>query len=599
MKKLSFIIAFFICILSSSADAQINLDVEGETKLQGLTEIIGGNSGPLGGFGSSGMLQLRNPGMDINAGPFITGHNSVDGNTQLWYMGSGGVNNQGLHLYNRQNSFINFGTNNAFRMTISADGDVGIGTPTPNATLEVVGGSPGIVGEFGSGVLQIRNPDTDANAVAAISGHNSASSNTQLWFLGSLRSTDQTMALINRQNDNLEFWTNDMQRVVIDNNGVTEITASRTDAGIVGGFGSGSLQLKAPETDANAGVSISGHNSASGNSQNWYLGDISSSSQEISFINRNDADLSFWTDNSERMTIEADGDVGIGTSIAFGKLHSKQSTNDKALVFENDGDGNDFYSFDIVIDDLRIGYDADGPTGGTSFPQIAYINEDGAYVDSSDRRLKDNIKPLEDNILEKVLKLRPKTYTFKHLRNKGTRSMGFIAQEVQEVFPDIARVSEYKDYMALRYDDFAILSIKAIQEQQTIIQEKEARITQIEQELADLKQLVQQVLGENNASPSKPNTASTILHEPATLKQNQPNPFTENTLIEYHLPKGTLAAQLQITNPNGQVIQVIVLEGIGEGQVNLKSGTLTAGSYFYSLIIDGKVVDTKQMVLTK
>ena len=58
-------------------------------------------------------------------------------------------------------------------------------------------------------------------------------------------------------------------------------------------------------------------------------------------------------------------------------------------------------------------------------------------------------------------------------------------------------------------------------------------------------------------------------------------------------------ARLEITNQTGQIVKTIELAEKGQGQVELKSGTLPAGSYFYSLYIDNQVVDTKQMVLTK
>jgi len=36
-----------------------------------------------------------------------------------------------------------------------------------------------------------------------------------------------------------------------------------------------------------------------------------------------------------------------------------------------------------------------------------------------------------------------------------------------------------------------------------------------------------------------------------------------------------------------------------DGQVNLQAGQLSAGTYQYSLIVDGKLIDTKKMVVLK
>jgi len=83
------------------------------------------------------------------------------------------------------------------------------------------------------------------------------------------------------------------------------------------------------------------------------------------------------------------------------------------------------------------------------------------------------------------------------------------------------------------------------------------------------------------------------------LKQNAPNPFNSNTIIRYHTPSYTKNAQIIITEMNGRNLKTIKIPNNGPGQVNISAGSLPAGSYVYSLIIDGKKVDSKQMILTK
>ena len=41
------------------------------------------------------------------------------------------------------------------------------------------------------------------------------------------------------------------------------------------------------------------------------------------------------------------------------------------------------------------------------------------------------------------------------------------------------------------------------------------------------------------------------------------------------------------------------LTGAGKGSVNIGSSSLTSGNYNYSLWIDGRLIDTKQMLLHK
>jgi hypothetical protein len=83
----------------------------------------------------------------------------------------------------------------------------------------------------------------------------------------------------------------------------------------------------------------------------------------------------------------------------------------------------------------------------------------------SDRRLKDNIKSIE-NCLDKVLKMMPVEFTWKdelkdvHL-NTGS-DIGFIAQDIEEIEPKL--VGERKDYKTLQYEKFAPLIVGAIKE---------------------------------------------------------------------------------------------------------------------------------------
>ena len=83
----------------------------------------------------------------------------------------------------------------------------------------------------------------------------------------------------------------------------------------------------------------------------------------------------------------------------------------------------------------------------------------------------------------------------------------------------------------------------------------------------------------------------------AYLEQNAPNPFNGNTIIRYHLPQGAGSAKVVIMNMKGQLLKSIALNGQGNGQITLQAGTLPSGSYTYSLWIDGRQVDTKQMLV--
>ncbi|HOT13433.1 MAG TPA: T9SS type A sorting domain-containing protein [Bacteroidales bacterium] len=85
----------------------------------------------------------------------------------------------------------------------------------------------------------------------------------------------------------------------------------------------------------------------------------------------------------------------------------------------------------------------------------------------------------------------------------------------------------------------------------------------------------------------------------ATLGQNAPNPFNQRTQINYYLPETVKQAALYIFDMNGLQIRTIAINTKGNGSITLHASELNAGMYLYTLIADGKEVDTKRMILTK
>ena len=76
--------------------------------------------------------------------------------------------------------------------------------------------------------------------------------------------------------------------------------------------------------------------------------------------------------------------------------------------------------------------------------------------------MKEDIRPLEDGVIDKIMKLKPSRYVLRDDETKKEQ-IGFIAQEVEEVFPEFVVEgkdgTKYLDYMKMT----AILC-KAIQE---------------------------------------------------------------------------------------------------------------------------------------
>jgi len=103
----------------------------------------------------------------------------------------------------------------------------------------------------------------------------------------------------------------------------------------------------------------------------------------------------------------------------------------------------------------------------------------------SDIRLKENIRDLDVG-LDAVMSLKPRKFDWKEGKGANTKdARGFIAQEFEQVFPDL--IGEWLDpapegeepYKSVRQDLIPVL-VKAIQEQQVMINELMAKFAALE-----------------------------------------------------------------------------------------------------------------------
>jgi hypothetical protein len=122
---------------------------------------------------------------------------------------------------------------------------------------------------------------------------------------------------------------------------------------------------------------------------------------------------------------------------------------------------------------------------------------DGSYNTYSDSRLKTNITAMP-SLLSKFMQLQPVKYEMIHGNDEHRQSIGFIAQDVKKLFPELVTISTdtvkgstaISDLHTLNYDGFSILTIKAMQEQQTIIHQQQVAIDALRKKLASLKEMV-------------------------------------------------------------------------------------------------------------
>ncbi len=96
------------------------------------------------------------------------------------------------------------------------------------------------------------------------------------------------------------------------------------------------------------------------------------------------------------------------------------------------------------------------------------------------------------------------------------------------------------------------------------------------------------------------NVEKNIIPSKLTLKDNYPNPFNPETVIQYSLPE-EVNVTLNIYNSLGQLVESLVndrIQSAGRHQVKFNGTSLTSGIYFYRLETGAKAI-TKKMMLMK
>jgi len=119
----------------------------------------------------------------------------------------------------------------------------------------------------------------------------------------------------------------------------------------------------------------------------------------------------------------------------------------------------------------------------------------GAYVNGSDRLLKENIQSLNKG-LDYIKKLNPVQYNYKStFSSDQSKQLGFIAQDVMVALEDVsdAIVKDNGNYLSMAYQNLIPITVKAIQEQQSIIEsiqtELDAKSSIIESQATEIEQL--------------------------------------------------------------------------------------------------------------
>jgi hypothetical protein len=334
----------------------------------------------------------------------------------------------------------------------------------------------------------------------------------------------------------------------------------------------------------------------------------------------------FSVNLSAQLKVESTGKVKIGS----GSLRLESSSSDWGYIFMGNthAKGLTFTPtgkmYLYTPDDVTFVT----PTSSTSQKNLVVMNPSGYYkfwvrgdgtifsvnqYITSDSTKKENVS-LITNAIDKVNQIKGITYNLKPDSENGTtalkeevtreeyqdipasatnnkeRSAGVFAQDVEKVLPEAVRTLE-DGSKSVSYNDLVALLIEAVKEQQQVIEAQNQKIAEIEENCCNQSESLKRGLIENSETNSEVNEAK--------LYQNAPNPFNVQTTIRFEIPESVQNTQLHICNMNGTLLKTLQINQKGTGNVIVNANEFVAGMYLYSLVCDGKIVDTKQMLLTE
>lgn len=236
---------------------------------------------------------------------------------------------------------------------------------------------------------------------------------------------------------------------------------------------------------------------------------------------------------------------------------------------------------------------------------INEISDQIGYSTISDQSIKTNVQNLTGS-LAKVKQMRGVTYDWTptaqaNLNLDSLKHIGFIAQEINAIEPLLTFVDD-SSLMHVNYDRLVPILVESIKELDTQLQLKDSALNSLQNQINQIANNMETCCNANHAMQAIGTTNNYSINvdlkdgQSIVLEQNVPNPFAEQTTISYFLPDDVIKAQILFYNAQGKLIQSTELTQKGKGQLNVFASDLTNGIYTYTLVVDGKIIETKKMV---
>ena len=335
-------------------------------------------------------------------------------------------------------------------LAIQENGNVGIGTTSPDVNLDVEGTNA---------IMELHATTSNSNSARIKLWRASESYYNEVNNYGMWKSGDD-MLIDTKTSHSILFRPNSTEAMRIDNNGNVGIGA--TSPGSRLHVESATDEVARFQDDLADHIAFIRVGSQFGSGRFGTYGNYPA-------ILRNASDYAYYYDTNNNMSILA-GKVGIGTTNPLSALHVKMAnaTPLGGIVLEQNDNSNTTQLI-TASGEFQINT---GTAGGGSTQRFVIRHSDGAvfgtygtYHAPSDFRLKKDITTIPD-ALDKVTRLRGVNYKWKDESfDMNSIQMGLIAQEVEKVIPEVVHVGD--DEMktkSVEYQYLVALLIEAVKD---------------------------------------------------------------------------------------------------------------------------------------
>lgn len=444
-------------LIKSSTNTIFSLTSIGEASFGGSSAFLavadrsGGYANRMGFYANQNTANLYSVSLAQNIFSVGTTNGRISlGRTAYGYVGNNATSTVNVLGFAGVDPFDIASSTGASMLRVTQSGNVGIGTTTPLAKLVIndsiaanqVGVSINNSNTSGYSVFRIGTASAAAVGMA-LHQFNSAYSGTGTY-------TALTTTLSAFESGGLNLHADNAAGVIrffTAGNTASNERMRITSAGLVGiGITSPALALHVVKSDSTKGLIRLQNSSASGYSSFELYNSSSGFAAAIGYGNASTAvypglfyingastvPVIFGINNIEYVRLHTNGNFGIGTTTPTQKLSVIGNAQFTAV-------GSGAYAFDLNL------------------------TSDGTLTTSaSDERLKTDITTLDSvDVLEKITQLNPTSFTWK---SNSAHDIGLIAQEVENIFPELVFTNPTDGYKGINYSRISTLLISAVSE---------------------------------------------------------------------------------------------------------------------------------------